>query len=1011
MKILAIRLRNLASIEGSFEIDFQVEPLRSTGIFAISGPTGAGKSTLLDALCLALYDKTPRFAASGESLYLTDVGDNLVNQSDVRNILRRGMGEGFAEVDFLGTTGHRYRSRWSVRRARWKATGSLQSQVLQVTDLDKGEELQGTKTEMLNQLAALVGLTYEQFTRTVLLAQNDFATFLKSRESAKAELLEKLTGTDIYSRISKEVYSRSKVAEEAFNLFRNSMNLIELLPDEKLKALVEEKEQWSQRRTEEAKQLTELTNQLNTVRMLSLQQELFQKKKQEETKHTENLKKLQEKQTAQMDYLAYFKKQCEAIQPEIRRARELDVQIQSISNNYTQAEQVLKDASLQTAKQRKKIEELRFSLSTACRSVHPLLNKEELNAAALTLPDENKFVVMQGSDVTDQELSSNLDKFLTSSEGILQQRLLTLQELQEENDTLSLRLNAYDVVALNKEQSDLIKERECVQHALQTTLDWIKIQKEIDRLSVSASELTSRRKQLIKEKEENVVLLTGQESQVKTLQALYDNARMAVSKDVRALRGHLQEGKACPVCGSTQHPYNRDEVIDTLFRNIEREYQAAGEAYQKLNNRNIALNQDLRHVDEQLVQIDAQLNTLQKEAEEKCPTREEERDPGYFEQRLQILYQHQQKLSVRLQEHQLLDKEWKKQEGEIKKQRSFNDTLKEGIAGIRLLMQQLKATGEQIALLQGYEQEARKRFTIIGGELEALRKTRANLLKGKSADDAETAIRKREQELSVSLEEIRMEVEKMQTVLSGLQGEIRLITSTLTGLAAEVSKITEPEKLPLQIEAIRQSSQETEKRLSAVELRLMQNQQNKLRLQAMESELKEKQTSAVQWGKLNKLIGSADGAKFKVIAQSYTLNLLLLHANKHLSYLSKRYKLQQVSGTLALQVIDCDMCDEVRTVYSLSGGESFLISLALALGLSSLSSNNLKVESLFIDEGFGSLDADSLRTAMEALEQLQMQGRKIGVISHVQEMSERISVQVQIHKTVNGKSEISVTSL
>ena len=179
-------------------------------------------------------------------------------------------------------------------------------------------------------------------------------------------------------------------------------------------------------------------------------------------------------------------------------------------------------------------------------------------------------------------------------------------------------------------------------------------------------------------------------------------------------------------------------------------------------------------------------------------------------------------------------------------------------------------------------------------------------------------------------------------------------------------------------------------------------------MELIAKELSEKQSVADRWAKLNKLIGSADGAKFKVIAQSYTLNLLLLHANKHLSYLSKRYKLQQVPGTLALQVVDCDMCDEIRTVYSLSGGESFLISLALALGLSSLSSNNLKVESLFIDEGFGSLDAESLRTAMEALEQLQMQGRKIGVISHVQEMSERISVQVQVHKKINGKSVLTV---
>jgi len=241
MKILTIRLKNLASIEGTFEVDFTVEPLRSAGIFAISGPTGAGKSTILDALCLALYDKTPRFAASGESLFLSDVGENQVNQSDVKNILRRGTGEGFAEVDFLGATGRRYRSRWSVRRARSKATGSLQPQTLQVTDLDKEEDLQGTKTELLAQLVSLVGLTYEQFTRTVLLAQNDFATFLKSRESAKAELLEKLTGTEIYSRISREIYTRSKAADEAMNLLKNSISLIELLPEDELQNLQKEK--------------------------------------------------------------------------------------------------------------------------------------------------------------------------------------------------------------------------------------------------------------------------------------------------------------------------------------------------------------------------------------------------------------------------------------------------------------------------------------------------------------------------------------------------------------------------------------------------------------------------------------------------------------------------------------------------------------------------------------------------------------------------------------------------
>ena len=96
MKILAIRLKNLTSIEGTVEVDFMAEPLHSAGIFAISGPTGAGKSTLLDALCLALYDKAPRFATSVENVNLADVGDNQINQSDVRNLLRRGTSDGYA---------------------------------------------------------------------------------------------------------------------------------------------------------------------------------------------------------------------------------------------------------------------------------------------------------------------------------------------------------------------------------------------------------------------------------------------------------------------------------------------------------------------------------------------------------------------------------------------------------------------------------------------------------------------------------------------------------------------------------------------------------------------------------------------------------------------------------------------------------------------------------------------------------------------------------------------------
>jgi exonuclease SbcC len=227
-------------------------------------------------------------------------------------------------------------------------------------------------------------------------------------------------------------------------------------------------------------------------------------------------------------------------------------------------------------------------------------------------------------------------------------------------------------------------------------------------------------------------------------------------------------------------------------------------------------------------------------------------------------------------------------------------------------------------------------------------------------------------------------------------------------LKSEYDKIEHPEAIDATIAECLKRGLELNDSLATLKARLVSQQENEKAVRELTAQLTEKQSAAEGWMKLNDCIGSADGKAFKVIAQSYTLKLLLLHANKHLSILSRRYKLLQVPDTLALQVIDRDMCDEVRTVYSLSGGESFLISLALALGLSSLSGNGLKVESLFIDEGFGSLDADTLRIAMEALEMLQNQGRKIGVISHVQEMSERIAVQIRLRKSGNGKSEVEI---
>ena len=953
MKILAIRLKNLTSIEGMVEVDFTAEPLHSAGIFAISGPTGAGKSTLLDALCLALYDKAPRFATSVESVNLADVGDNQINQSDVRNLLRRGTSDGYAEVDFLGIDGRRYRSRWSVRRTRNKISGSLQPQTMEVKELDTEKEFQGTKKELLIQLVELVGLTYEQFTRTVLLAQNDFATFLKSKGAAKAELLEKLTGTGVYSRISQEVYARNKAAQEEVTLIQNRMNVIELMPEEELLALQKEKELLAEKRVTGIKLLAEQNEQLNVVRSLKMQEDLWKKKQQEEQEEQARLKMLQGALASQEEGLVHFKAQWEAIQPDLKKARQLDVQIQSQQDSYTQSKQMLQSANKQVSEQEQKMRMATEQLQVSYSSLNRLLNHVGIEEALQ----------------------------LEQVEEILRQEADKLTAGINTNEERLLRLNSFGYPLLTEEQMKLQKELTRQQNIRQLTETQTKTKAEIERLE---KETTDCLKQL-----------TEQETALKVTQRLYENARMAVGKDVKALRQQLQEGEACPVCGSTAHPYHQEqEVVDTLFRSIEQEYNAAVANCQQINNRSIVLQRDWTHQKMVDGQIGEQLAALYKAGI----------DAGNEEQ-----IQHRlTELAERILEYRNLYAEWQRSDEEIKKMRAHCEALRENVSLCRLAMQKVSSAKEQLLLLQNTASAEQKRFEVIEKALNVLRQERSQLLKGKSADEAEAVVAKREKELNLALEKARKEVEAVHNRLSGLQGEMKQITLAIGELQEQYKKIESPEQLPEIIKKQQEENLNTERALSTMEARLLQQAKNKLTVEQIAKELAEKQTIAERWAKLNKLIGSADGAKFKVIAQSYTLNLLLLHANKHLSYLSKRYKLQQVPDTLALQVIDCDMCDEIRTVYSLSGGESFLISLALALGLSSLSSNNLKVESLFIDEGFGSLDAESLRTAMEALEQLQMQGRKIGVISHVQEMSERISVQVQVHKKVNGKSVLTL---
>ncbi|HET9626667.1 MAG TPA: AAA family ATPase, partial [Kofleriaceae bacterium] len=238
MKILAIRGCNLASLAGEFEIDLARGPLGGAGVFAIVGNTGAGKSTLLDALCVALFDRTPRL--TNHSTVKVGRGSDertLLGAQDVRTLLRRGTAQGWAEVDFESGDAQQYRARWSVRRARNQSDGTLQDEQITLTAIAGGERFGGTKTETLKAIHARLGLSFDQFRRSALLAQGEFAAFLRADGRDRSELLERMTGTQIYSKLSIAAHVKAALAEQRLRDGRAAALAISVLDDDAVRAI------------------------------------------------------------------------------------------------------------------------------------------------------------------------------------------------------------------------------------------------------------------------------------------------------------------------------------------------------------------------------------------------------------------------------------------------------------------------------------------------------------------------------------------------------------------------------------------------------------------------------------------------------------------------------------------------------------------------------------------------------------------------------------------------------
>ncbi|OLQ75865.1 exonuclease SbcC [Photobacterium proteolyticum] len=245
MKILALRGENLASLQHKFEIDFAHGRLGDAGLFAITGKTGAGKSTLLDAICLALFDRIPRLQSNkkNDAEIGRDDDASRIKANDVRSILSRGKAEGFAEVDFVANDGSHWRAHWHVRRARGRAEGRIQASEQWLENLETGQRFTGKKQELQAEIERLVGLTFEQFRRAVMLPQGEFAAFLKAGADERAALLERMTGGEIYGRLSVAAYERAREEKQRLEQLQAQLGDIEILDEAEQAELNQQLEQ------------------------------------------------------------------------------------------------------------------------------------------------------------------------------------------------------------------------------------------------------------------------------------------------------------------------------------------------------------------------------------------------------------------------------------------------------------------------------------------------------------------------------------------------------------------------------------------------------------------------------------------------------------------------------------------------------------------------------------------------------------------------------------------------
>lgn len=1237
MRILVIRIKNLASVQEA-EIDFTAEPLASAGIFAITGETGAGKSTILDALCLALYAETPRYASAEGGVYIEDINGNKILQGDIRSILRDGTAEGQAEVEYLGVDGAIYRSTWIVKRAHNKVSGSLQDAKMLLHNVSEHKDISNAKREVLKFNEQYVGLNFQQFTRSVLLAQGDFTAFLKASKDDKASLLEKLTGTEIYTQISAAIHRKHKAASDALLLLRQKTDNIQLLSDEQLEELQKESASLDASLTEGIKERENIQKAIQWyTEFATVEEQLAQAEKEF------NVIKAKKDEAIPREHKLQLVDQVEPIRTvfdEVRRIKDAlevkrktliaeqaaldEIDLEMLTNTFKSAKislDQLVDEAERLKPEMDKAKKLDAEIQLQHDFVvlaHKAKEKAQQELNDVTSKKNNKKKALDQLKIENEKIEQWLEAVESKKQIAIHVHFI-LSKLQEAEESLHIFKDASSILAEKQNELNAVNiQLDALQAEHASSLNLYKLEERavVDlEKALQEKPITQWRKQLIEHQEQKTTLLLviGQwETYIKILEAessllerisqkekkiestkndlvaisdsisikkpvvdnakeVFDKAKLAVSENIEKLRGLLVDGEECVVCGSREHPYASHLPTDFGLKTIEENYNALTaelkdletnktqleqilisdaqqlkqlglerdekklskeEAYAKLMGYSIfneyaAVHHDKiadyliakqKDVDENINKIKENIDhcTIEGQELENKKLRLNERREKNDERKASIheLTLTQTSISGQINNENLRfqsaanvlaqckitlgtyfdsDNWYVHWEADPKKQlqaikqfaenwTATSKSYEEGKQDLGLLNVEINGLTELIDTAIKDHQAKLEAYDQANSKLTDLQTTRSAMFEGKAIQDVEQelAVRIREKKSQVTIHEDALAAAtnkaiEYRTKANSLKEEINVLTidldkqhskmndwllsfnkdksscfdlgmleelmrldrqwirnerSTLHELAQAFVRaegllhqrksdrdiclqrrvVEDPlESLRAKLEVVESTIKQIEKRIIEIGLLQKTDDENRKVRGSYASEIEKQEGVVNDLARLNELIGASDGKKFKLLAQEYTLDLLLGYANVHLKKLSQRYVLQRIAGTLGLQVVDRDMGDEIRPIFSVSGGESFLISLALALGLASLSSNKMNVESLFIDEGFGTLDPLTLSIAMDALERLQSEGRKVGVISHVQEMTERIPVQIKVSKLQHGRSSIKVS--